>query len=89
MKYLSNAFMLDMLSKVQPYQGKVLATGRSAHIDGHYHEPFLDDDPGTIGFDFSVFESNTLVKSFEFSATDTEEQVEAVLATLVAYVNTL
>lgn len=88
MKYLSNAFMLDMLSKVQPYQGKVLATGRSAHIDGHYHDHHLFGTP-TIDFDFTVFEENAIVKAFDFSASETQEQVEAIFACLVAYVNAL
>lgn len=89
MKSLSDAFMLDMLSKVQPYQGKVLATGRSAHIDGHYHDHLPFDMPPTIDFDFIVFEDNAIVKSFDFNASETQEEVEALFACLVAYVNAL
>lgn len=89
MKYLSDKFMLDMLSRVQPYQAEILKTGRSAHIDAHVHEDFWDPSDTHISFDVTVFEDNTLVKNFEFSSGDTEEQIEAVFASLVAYVHSL
>ena len=89
MKYLSDKFMLDMLSRVQPYQAEILKTGRSAHVDAHYHVHEWDTPDHVIDFDFYVFEDTTLVKSFEFNTGDTEEQIEAVFASLVAYVHSL
>lgn len=87
MTHLSDNYMLDMLSKVQPFQAEIIKTGRSAHVDAHVHEDF--DGDNHICFDVTVFESNTLVESFDFNSLDTEEQCEAVFSALVAYVHSL
>ena len=89
MKHISDEFMLDMLSKVQPLQSDILKSGRSAHLDAHVHKGLWDPSDTHISFDVIVFEGNTLVKNFEFSSCDTEEEVEAVLASFVAYVHAL
>lgn len=89
MTHLSDKFMLDMLSKVQPLQAEILKTGRSAHLDSHYHEYEWDQPGHDIEFEMYVFEDNSLVKTFDFNARDTEEEVEAVFASLAAYVNSI
>lgn len=89
MTLLSDEFMLDILSKVQPLQADILKSGRSAHIDAHVHEGFWDPSDTHISFDVTVFEDTTLVKIFEFSSRDTEEEVQAVFVSLVAYVHSL
>ena len=89
MTFLSDEFMLDILSKVQPLQADILKSGRSAHIDASVHEAFWDPSDKHISFDVTVFQGNTLVENFEFSSVDTEEKVQAVLVSLVAYVHSL
>ena len=89
MTFLSDEFMLDILSKVQPLQADILKSGRSAHIDASVHDCFWDPSDTHISFDVTVFRGNTLVENFEFSSVDTEEKVKAVLVSLVAYVNSL
>lgn len=87
MAQLSDNYMLDVLSKVQPFQAEIIKTGRSAHLDVHYHE--FGSFEHSIDFDFYVFENTDLVKTFEFNSSETSEEVEAVLISLVAYVNSL
>lgn len=88
--YLSDEFMLGILAKIQPFQAEVLKTGKSAHLDAHYHfHDWCTEQDHTIDIDFYVFEGHSLLKTFEFSAGDTEEQAEAVFASLVAYVHSL
>lgn len=89
MTQLSDNFMLDMLSKVQPFQPEIIKTGRSAHLDAHYHEHEWFTPDHSIDFDLYVFENNELIKSFEFNSRYTEEEIEAVLTSLKAYVNSL
>lgn len=89
MKHISDEFMLDMLSKVQPYQADVLKSGRSIHIDASVHEDIWEPEKTHIDFDVNIFEGHHIVNSFDFSSSETEEQVEAVLASLVAYVHSL
>ena len=89
MKHISDEFMLDMLSNVQPYQADILKSGRSAHIDASVHEDILEPEKTHIDFDVTIFEGHSIVNSFDFSSNETEEQVEAVFASLVAYVHTL
>lgn len=89
MKHISDEFMLDMLSKVQPYQADILKSGRSAHIDASVHEDIWDTGETHIDFGVTIFEGHHIVNSFDFCSSDTEEQVEAVFASLVAYVHTL
>ena len=89
MKHLSDEFMLDVLSKVQPYQADVLKSGRSIHIDASVHEDIWAPGETHIDFDVNVFEDHSIVNSFDFSSSETEEQVEAVFASLVAYVHSL
>ena len=91
MRHLSDKFMLDMLKKVQPYQSKIYATGRSAHLDAHVHENIWEEDMDDhhLNFDLIVFEGTSLVKSFEFNSSDTEAEVEAVLTMLDAYSKSL
>lgn len=81
--------MLDMLAKVQPIQAEILKSGRSAHVDAHVHEDIDDYGKHHIDIDVTIFEGHSIVNSFDFSSNETEEQVEAVLASLVAYVHTL
>lgn len=90
LSYLSNEFMLDTLKKVQPLQVKLLQAGASAHLDASVNENRFSDEPGThIDFSVDVFIDNNLEKSFDFSPNDTEEQVNAELAALRAYANSL
>lgn len=89
MTHLSDTFMLDMLAKVQPIQAEILKSGRSAHVDAHVHEDIDDYGKHHIDIDVTIFDGNTLVKSFDFSSLDSEEQCEAELSALVAYVHTL
>jgi len=89
MTQLSDNYMLEMLSKVQPYQADIVKTGRSAHLDVHYHEHDWDTPDHSISFDLYVFEHNSLVKTFEFNSADTEEELEAILASVIAYAHSL
>ena len=88
--YLSDEFMLGILAKIQPFQAEIIKTGKSVHLDAHYHShDWCAEQDHTIDIDFYVFEGNCLSKTFEFSAGETEEQTEAVVTSLVAYVHSL
>ena len=89
MTQLSDNFMLDMLSKVQPLQIEVVKTGRTVHLDAHYHEHGWYDNGHAIDIDFYVFDEGGLSQTFEFNSSDTQEQVEAVFTSLVAYIHSL
>lgn len=89
MTQLSDNFMLEMLSKVQPFQVAIVKTGRSVHLDAHYHERDWDTPDHSIDIDFYVFEHNEIVKTFEFNSSETEEQLDAVLASVAAYAHSL
>lgn len=88
MKHISDEKMLDMLAKVQTQQAFILRKGYSVHIDASVHEDLVDDDH-YIAFDVTFFEENTLIKSFDFSALDTEKELDATHAMFVAYVDSL
>lgn len=86
-KYLSDSIMLEMLAKVQPLQAEILKTGRSAHVDAGVHEPIFGDGASHISFGVTIFEENDIVRDFDFSSSDTQEELEAEYVSLKAYVN--
>lgn len=88
MKHISDEKMLDVLAKVQTQQAFILRKGYSIHIDASVHEDLVDDEH-YIAIDVTFFEENTLINSFDFSALDTEEELEATYAMLVAYIDSL
>ena len=85
MKYLDDSIMLAMLEKVQPLQIEILKTGQSAHLDGGPHSQWPDRTASYISFELTVFEENEIIKSFEFSAMETEEVLDATYGLAVAY----
>lgn len=87
--YLSDETMLAMLAKVQPLQAEIVKTGHSAHIDASVHEDIWDETSTHISFDVFIYSGHSLIASFCFSSNDTEEQLEATYASLVAFVHTL
>ena len=88
--YLPNETMLEILKDVQREQSALIGIGRSAHLDVNIHENTFPSDSGThITFTLTVFDGNTLDKTYDFTATDTEEQNRARLALLVADINAL
>lgn len=88
--YLSNEIMLELLKEVQQKQIDLLNAGLSSHLDANVHENTFPSDGGThITFTAHVFEGNTLVKTYDFTATETEEQNRALIATLVADINAI
>lgn len=88
--YLSNETMLSLMEEVQREQRALIFAGRSAHLDVNIHENTFPSDSGThITFTLTVFDDNTLDKTYDFTATDTEEQNRARLALLVADINAL
>lgn len=88
MNYLSNAFMTDLLGKVQQQQLQLLSKGFSAHLDANFHENFVTDG-NHITFTLAVFEGNDMLKTYDFEAHKTEEQLNATLALLTADVNAM
>lgn len=89
MTQLSDNFMLEMLSKIQPFLIDILKTGRSSHLDCHYHEHMWTDPDHSIDFEVFVFEGHEIVESFEFNSLKTKEQIEATFASMAAYVHSL
>lgn len=88
--YLSNETMLELLKEVQLEQRALVHIGRSAHLTANVLENTFPSDGGThITFTVYIFEGNTLVKTYDFTATETEEQNRAVLASLVADINAI
>ena len=88
--YLSNETMLEFLKQVQREQAALVSIGRSAHLDVNVHENTFPSDGGThITFGLTVFEGDTLSSQYEFNAGDTEEQIQARIASLVADINAL
>lgn len=88
MKHISDEAMLDMLKKVQTHQADILRKGHSAHIDASVHEDLVEYDH-FIAFDVYIYEENSLINAFDFSAFDTEEELDATYAMFVAYIKTL
>lgn len=89
MLYIPNETMLAMLQKVQPLQAEILKTGHSAHIDAGVHENIWDEASTHLSFDVFIYSGHSLIASFCFSSNDTEEQLEATYASLVAFVHAL
>lgn len=88
--YLPNETMLSLMEEVQREQRALIFAGRSAHLDANVHENTFPSDGGShITFTLVVFDDNTLDKTYDFTATDTEEQNRARLALLVADINAL
>lgn len=89
MKHLSNEFMLDMLAKIQPLQAEALKRDKAFHIDASVHDDIGDYGSTHICIDVTIFDSNSIIGSFYFNATDTAEEVDAQFAALLAFHNTL
>lgn len=89
MMYISDETMLAMLAKVQPLQAEIVKTGHSAHIDASVHEDIWDETSTHISFDVFIYSGHSLIASFCFSSNDTEEQLDATYASLVAFVHTM
>jgi len=86
--YLSNETMLSLMEEVQREQRALIFAGRSAHLDANVHENTFPSDGGThITFTVHIFEGHKLVKTYDFTATETEEQNRALIASLVADIN--
>lgn len=83
---LSNKTMLEVLAKVQQRQIEILNTGRSCHVDAGVHYNCFDTGEH-ISFNVTVFEENTLDRSFDFYHNMTKDELEAEYARLAAYVN--
>ena len=81
--------MLDALKRVQALQPIFLNAGYSAHIDANFHTDWLDAEHTYITFDLVVFEYNDIIKSFDFSARDTRELVDATCSLAEAYAKSL
>lgn len=88
-QYLTNSVMLDALKRIQALQPIILNAGYSAHIDANFHTDWLDSSLTYITFDLVVFESNEIVKSFDFTARDTRELIDANCALAEAYAKSL
>lgn len=88
MKHISDEKMLDVLAKVQTQQASILRKGYSIHIDASIHEDLVDNEH-YIGIDVTFFDENTLIKSFDFSAFDTEEELDAMFRLFIGFVNRL
>lgn len=88
MKHISDEAMLDMLKKVQTHQADILRSGHSAHIDASVHEDIVDYDH-YIAFDVYIYEENSLINAFDFSAFDTEEELNAKYTLFTAYIKKL
>lgn len=89
MKYLDDSIMLEMLEKIQPLQREILKTGHSAHIDAGPHSQWPGRSSTYISFELTIFEETEIIKSFDFSAVETREVLEATYNLAVAYTNYL
>ena len=89
MTHLSDNFMLETLAKVQPLQLEIYKHLLGAHLDAHVHDDIFNTGEHSLDFDLYVFDGHELVKTFEFSSGDTEEEVLAELTRLTAYVHSL
>lgn len=83
----SNNAMLEMLEKVQPLQAEVIRKNYHAHLDGgmfgqHGNEPY-------VSFDFTIFDETDIIFDVDFDAHDTQEMLDANLAKLKAFINSL
>lgn len=81
--YQPNEVMLETLKKVQPFQVEIFNAGLHCHV-GLYSS--FATAPH-IGFDVTVFEGDTIVRQFEFSADMTERELLAEVESLAAYVD--
>ncbi len=89
--YLSNEIMLELLKEVQQKQIDLLNAGLSSHLDANVHENTFPSDGGAhiITFDLFIFDGDTLKSSYDFTATDSEEQNRARIVALVADMNAM
>ena len=85
--YQTDAVMLDLLKKVQELQIEIVATGRTAHLDASTHETLFSYGETHISFDMTVFEEHQIVESFEFDATDDDNELEYEFRRLSLYVD--
>lgn len=81
--------MLDTLKKVQALQVSILEAGYSAHIDANIHQNWMDVTGRHISFELVIFEDNEIIRSFEFSPSDSEDILNATYDLAVAYVKYL
>lgn len=79
--------MLEMLEKVQPLQAEVLRKHYDAHVDAGTYGKYRDEP--YISFDFTIFDETDIIFDIEFSARDTQEMLDANLAKLKAFINSL
>ena len=79
LNYTSDQFMRGLLVQVQPLQADIIRTGHSAHLDADVHEDH-------ISFSVTIFQDNAIVKSFDFSALDSEDELFAQLKMLQAFI---
>lgn len=88
MEQVKDEIMLEILAAVQPLQTECLRRRHSMHLDTSIHHNFWGE--GThINFDVAIYSEYTLVKSFEFTALDTEAVNRAKVHLLDAYIKTL
>lgn len=81
--------MLEMLTRVQAHQTEILKTGHSAHIDASIHDDIWEYGKTHIDFCVYIYDGNSLVREFDFNSLDSEDELEATYATLIAYIKTL
>lgn len=77
--------MLDTLKKVQALQPSILEAGYSAHIDANVHPNWPDEEHTHLSFELTIFEDNEIVNSFDFTASDSEDIINATYDRAAAY----
>lgn len=88
MEQVKTEIMLEILAGIQPLQAECLKRGYSMHVDANIHDNFWGE--GThISFDVAIYSGHSLIKSFEFTALDTEAVNRAKVHLLDAYIKTL
>ena len=83
-----DSVILDALKKVQSMQPELLKKGYSAHLDASIHNS-IGEDGTHLSFVLTIFEGNDIIKSFDFSAYDTPDMIEATTAIAVAFTKSL
>lgn len=83
-----DSVILEALREVQKLQPMLLKKGYSAHLDAAVHNS-IGEDGTHLSFELTIFEGNDIIKSFDFSAYDTPDMIEATTAMAVAFTKSL
>lgn len=83
-----DSVILEALKKVQGLQPELLKKGYSAQLDASIHDN-IGEDGTHLSFELTIFEGNDIIKSFDFSAYDTPEMIEATCKMAVAFTKSL